>query len=424
MSYVTDAIDAELSRVTFVRAYSDFDFVPPHPQLPNDWAWMISARFAPIDNTESKVNFAELGLVDGFLFKGTPVSFSLSALHVRPLNTVVVFVEPEGPTKNDLDWLKMRQEIYGTNPSSPIVSAASNKPCNFFDLWDEGIRRYMGADKLVDVVLRAEDPREMPMRFGPVAMITGRVDKGSLGMDVTVLPGLTEESEVLVATNMVAVQDAKSMDVVGTSSDLEGNVDGTRSYKDFRHYQIIGAHFAMMRLKQSHLRAAINQVANLKTERVLSATESIALMDESVVIERQAVHLLANLGARDFLSGSQPALLAMKLLDNVGLDERDIERLIQSLQSLSRFTGNVFAAASFKAQRDLNRVGFVLGILTVIFSAFAITSFHTATGVYRMLVLLSWVIAMLLVFVAFRMERIRPRILRNSSRHTSTLKDS
>jgi hypothetical protein len=81
---VAEEPDTQLARVAFVRAYDAEGLVPTNPQLPQEWACLISSRFGPIESPESEVDFAHLGESGEYLLNGVPVSFSLSALFVRP----------------------------------------------------------------------------------------------------------------------------------------------------------------------------------------------------------------------------------------------------------------------------------------------------------------------------------------------------
>jgi hypothetical protein len=51
--------DRELERIAFVRAFHAKGIAPDNPELPPEWASLVSSRFASIYEPQSRVNFTK-----------------------------------------------------------------------------------------------------------------------------------------------------------------------------------------------------------------------------------------------------------------------------------------------------------------------------------------------------------------------------
>jgi len=231
------------------------------------------------------------------------------------------------------------------------------------------------------------------MRFGPVAVLNQKLKEYPFDFDVHEVSGIHPGTKVAVGSNFLAasLEDGKEL-----PSDIP-----------LEPYLLVAAHIGTVRMRRDWLMHRINGFANLAIDGSLTSTEAVKLLDESVHLQQDSVHFYANFTGRTLFSNSAESLFLSSVLEFTSSNQKDLETLSVAIDNLDHFVGNVFAAASFRAQRDLNRVGFFLGLLTVIFSAVALGTLVSVGTSGFTLVIVAWLLTTVIVASAFRLERLR-----------------
>ncbi len=383
---------AEVLRLAFIRSYPVQRPGVLAVDLDDPWFRYFSARFVKDHAGKANVMQGQASLPGRYAIFGEPVTFAVEYLHFLMFGALVVMLDVSGPGRSDIRWLTERRTIHGTG-ASPLVDDKGSR-VNFFELWDLARNMYAGGPPT-----EQKTRRNLPMRLGPVGLF--RFGGGTVDLrERERVPGITPHDTAYVSPTLLAVQ-------LGTAT-----ARGEADLNDlFRRYLVVAAHADALRMVEDHIRADVQAIARKELAKHMTANQASLILAESKDVQRRWVLLQAAVTGADWFAETGIAPFSYRSRQGLGLEEDRLGHLSTSLDSLERYVTGVFSSASYQAQRSLNHVGFVFGLLGVTFAATEIVSFTHGGLAQRVTIAVAWALSVAFVWVAYRIsiERSRAR---------------